>query len=203
MKKQVLFIHSAGPQGAHSGSGDLVAHLKQALGSKYRVICPKMPDPENPSYELWKQQLEKELESVENDVILIGHSLGGSVLVKYLAEEKHQKPVAGLCLVAAPFWGKKGWKSKEFALPNNRSKLSQLPGIFLFHSSDDEVVPPDHLTYYAETLPMAVVRNLTNVGHLFTNGSPELVTVIKRLSKTARFRRTIQSEKELHLNQNQ
>ncbi|RRB07324.1 RBBP9/YdeN family alpha/beta hydrolase [Larkinella rosea] len=203
MKKQVLFIHSAGPQGAHAGSGDLVANLKQALGPQFRVISPKMPDPENPSYESWKHQLEKELLTLENDAILVGHSLGGSVLLKHLSEEYLPKPVAGLCVVAAPYWGKRGWKSKEFTLPNNLSKLAQLPGIFVFHSSDDEVVPPDHLTYYAEKLPFASVLRLSNGGHLFTHGSPELVAAIKRLAKTDKLKRPVPSKNKPRESQNQ
>nr|WP_235788441.1 alpha/beta hydrolase [Salipaludibacillus sp. CUR1] len=45
-----------------------------------------MPNPENPEYILWKKQLEKELDKLNGDVILVGHSLGGSVLLKYLSE---------------------------------------------------------------------------------------------------------------------
>ncbi|GAB3938846.1 alpha/beta fold hydrolase [Larkinella terrae] len=201
MKKQVLFIHSAGPQRGHAGSGDLAAYLKKRLGPRFRVICPEMPDPENPSYESWKVQLDHELLAVENQVILVGHSLGGSVLLKYLFEENLQKTVAGLCIVAAPFWGKKGWKSKEFALPNKPSKRSSLPRIFLFHGSDDEVVPVDHLSYYAEVLPFASVWRLANVGHLFTNGSPELVAAIKKLAKTGTLRRAVDSGNKLPFRQ--
>ncbi len=87
MKKQILFIHSAGAQGPHEGSGRLVAHLQKGLGPEYQVLYPIMPDPENPAYEPWKAQLEKELTALEGEAILVGHSLGGSVLLKYLSEE--------------------------------------------------------------------------------------------------------------------
>ncbi|WP_408010293.1 hypothetical protein ACJROX_08385 [Pseudalkalibacillus sp. A8] len=84
MKKYVLFIHSAGAQVLHQGSSELAAYLKDALGYEYDVLNPKMPEPENPEYTLWKVQIEKELSALDGEVMLIGHSLGGSVLLKYL-----------------------------------------------------------------------------------------------------------------------
>jgi hypothetical protein len=42
MKKQILFIHSAGAQGPHEGSGDLVTFLQNALGPEYEVLYPQM-----------------------------------------------------------------------------------------------------------------------------------------------------------------
>jgi pimeloyl-ACP methyl ester carboxylesterase len=37
-------------------------------------------------------------------VIFVGHSFGGSVLLKYLAEGSYRKPVRGLVLVSVPNW---------------------------------------------------------------------------------------------------
>src|SRR5262245_15355781 len=87
MRKQVLFIHSGGSQGRHEGINDLVTYLQNMLGDGYNVLYPKMTDPENPEYVSWKLSLDKKLASLKGDIILIGHSLGGSVLLKYLSEE--------------------------------------------------------------------------------------------------------------------
>src|SRR5688572_28525634 len=157
IKKQILFIHSAGVQGPHEGSGDLVAHLREALGAEYEVLYPIMPNPESPAYEPWKVQLEKELAALEGEVILIGHSLGGSVLLKYLSEEKYGKPIAGIFLIASPYWGgDEGGQVDEFALREDFApKLPPIRQIFLYHSRDDEEVPFAHLALYAKTLPQA------------------------------------------------
>ncbi|MFO7446002.1 MAG: hypothetical protein R6W90_06520, partial [Ignavibacteriaceae bacterium] len=85
-KKQVLFIHSAGVQGPMEGSGDLVAFLQNELGDEYKVLYPMLPNPDDPNYVRWKLTLEKELAMLEDDLILVGHSLGGSVILKYLSE---------------------------------------------------------------------------------------------------------------------
>jgi predicted alpha/beta hydrolase family esterase len=183
MTKDVIFIHSAGPQGHHEGSDYLVKYLIDALGPDYRVWIPEMPDPENPHYTSWKSKLKRELASIEDDdLILVGHSLGASVLLKYLSEENLQQSISGLFLVGAVYWGKKDWEVKEYVLKRDfSSKLPAIPHIFLYHSKDDEVVPVTHARYYAEELPKATVREFDHRGHLFGKGLPELVDDIKRL----------------------
>ena len=61
-----------------------------------------MPNENDPEYQLWHVRIGKELTALAADVILIGHSLGGSFLLKYLSEEKVEKTVAGVFLIAAP-----------------------------------------------------------------------------------------------------
>src|SRR3712207_4077141 len=100
MKKHVLFIHGGG-QGAYEEDKKLAANLRDVLGDAYDVQCPKMPDEESPEYEAWKKQIAKELTALHGEVILVGHSLGASILLKYLSEEKVEKPVAGLFLIAS------------------------------------------------------------------------------------------------------
>ncbi|MFC5408664.1 alpha/beta fold hydrolase [Larkinella bovis] len=187
MKKHVLFIHSAGPQGPHAGSGDLVAYLQDRLGPRYPLIQPTMPDPENPRYEHWKTQIISELSKIEGEIILVGHSLGGSVLLKYLSEEPPCQLLVGVCIIAAPFWGERGWKSRDFALRKNLSRLHRLPHLILFHSRDDEVVPFSHLTYYAEAIPNARLCELDDLGHLFTEGCPDLVVQIMKLTRISQL----------------
>ncbi len=182
MKKQVLFIHSAGAQGVHEGSSDLVAYLRNALGSDYDVLYPKMAAPERPEYASWKKQLEKEFSNANNEIIIVGHSLGGSVLLKYFSEEEFQKNIAGLFLIAVPFWGTKNWEIDEYVLPNNfSSRIPFIPKVYLYHSRDDEVVSFAHMEQYLENLPHSVVRILPDRDHAFNNGIPELVNDIKNL----------------------
>ncbi len=75
MTKPILFIHGAGNQRHPLGSGKLVASLKRELGSDYEVLAPDMPDPDHPRYLAWRDQIEQELDKLDADVLLIGHSL--------------------------------------------------------------------------------------------------------------------------------
>jgi predicted alpha/beta hydrolase family esterase len=188
MPKQILFVHSGGSQGLHEGSNDLVTYLQHMLGSKYNILNPKMPDPENPEYVRWKQSLGKTLASLEGEVILVGHSLGGSVLLKYLSEEIYNNMIIGLFIIAAPYWGKKDWKVEEYVLRKDFSdRLSQIPKIFLYHSRNDEVVPFRHLAFYASKLPNAIVRKFDSRRHLFSTGIPELIDDIRNLEQGRRL----------------
>lgn len=182
MRKQVLFVHCGGSQGLHEGSNDLVNYMRDRLGREYEVLYPIMPDPESPEYLLWKLILAREITRLEGSPILVGHSLGGSVLLKYLSEEAPDKSISGLFLIAAPYWGKQDWQADEYILREDFSSgLAGIPQIFLYHSLNDEVVPFSHLKFYAEKLPFAVIRESGNRRHLFYTGLPELVADIRSL----------------------
>jgi uncharacterized protein len=177
MKQQVLFVHSAGPQGPGEGSNSLVGALGKALGAGYDLRHPIMPDPDNPAYAPWKKRVENELAALDPDAFLVGHSLGGSVLLKCLSESKRTQPIAGMFLLATPFWGP---HMQEFALRENfGAGLPEIRRIFLYHSRDDDEVPFAHLGLYVRALPHATVRELEGHGHLFENGCRELVEDIR------------------------
>ncbi|MCB8944000.1 MAG: alpha/beta fold hydrolase [Ardenticatenaceae bacterium] len=185
MKKQVLFIQGAG-EGAYVEDEELAATLQAALGAEYQVLYPQMPNEGDPDYELWKGQIKKELAALDDKAMIIGHSLGGSFLLKYLAEEQIEKRIAGLFLMAAPYWGGDGWQYEgyeQITLPESfASKLPQGAPIFLYHSRDDEIVPFAHLALYAEKLPQATIREFDGHGHQFNNDLSEVAADMLNLS---------------------
>lgn len=183
MKKQMLFVHSAGPQGETQGSSGLIHHLEKELGEEFELRHPAMPDPRNPVYEDWKQQIKEGFTDFKKGAILIGHSLGGSALLKLLSEEKMEPRISALILIASPVWGMNtDWDKEDFLLaPGFSSKLPEDLDIFLFYSVDEEVVPFEHAEKYAELLPSARLRQIPGTSHLFENGLPELVEEIKRI----------------------
>jgi uncharacterized protein len=162
-------VHSSGPQGPGEGSEPLRRRLEQELGSDYEVRFPAMPDAEtDPHYEPWRGRLSSELDDIEGEVIVFGHSLGGSVALKYCAERGFGENVAGLVSAATPFWGTSDWE-REWALPEEWSG-ENLPPAILFHSRDDEVIPFSSLELYGERLPGAVAHPLDGYGHLYKTG---------------------------------
>lgn len=183
MAKHVLFIHAAGNKRHPQGSGRLIAYLQEELGIDYEVISPDMPDPDKPQYPTWRDQIKQELAALEDGSILIGHSLGGSVLLKTLAEGSFQKRIAGLFLVAVPYWSNNGdWQVEEFVLPEDfAAKLPPISQIFLYQSQNDDIVPSAHIWHYKEKLPQATVRVLAGSEHSFIAGLPELVSNLKEL----------------------
>jgi predicted alpha/beta hydrolase family esterase len=180
MMKQVLFIQGAG-EGAYEEDAKLAASLQDALGTEYHVICPKMPGEENPDDEVWMTQIAEELASLNGNVILVGHSAGGGVLLKYLLKKDIRIPIAGIFLISIPYWGP---EDEEGAYTFQEGFASRLPNrvpVFLYHSRDDEWVPFAHLGIYAEKIPQAVVREFDGRGHQFNNDLSEIAADIKSL----------------------
>src|SRR5205809_735086 len=104
----VLFIQGGG-KGAYDEDAALAGSLKQALGHEYDVHFPRMPGETKPNLESWKQKISAELSRSHGKAVLVGHSLGGSYLLKYLSEEEVEKPISGLFLLAAPSWDEDQW----------------------------------------------------------------------------------------------
>jgi uncharacterized protein len=185
MSRQILFIQGGG-SGAHEANETLVRSLRETLGAAHAVRFPRMPHEDEPDYQRWRPVLAKELSALRGDAILVGHSLGASFLLKYLTEEKIGTRVAGLFLIATPYWGGDGWRYAGFervALRDNFvARLPPATPLFLYHGRDDEVVPFTHLGLYAKKIPRATVRALEGRGHQLNNDLSEVAADIKSIS---------------------
>jgi uncharacterized protein len=183
LKRRVLFVQGGG-EGAHEADERLAASLRDALGSGYDVRSPRMPDEEDPEYEAWRDKIASELAETDDEVLLVGHSLGALVLLRYLSEEEVKKPVAGLFLVAAPYAGTGGWEVGEDQLREAFAKrLARGLPVFLYHSRDDEVVPFAHLALYEAKLPRAAVRVFDGRGHQFGDDLSEVAGDIREVMR--------------------
>ena len=179
MKKHVLFVHGAG-KGGYEADKKLAASLRDTLGAAYDVWYPEMPDEDDPEVGAWKGKIAGELSTMYGGAVLVGHSVGAHIVLKYLTEEEVEKPVAGLFLVAAPYVGTGGWEIEEYALPEDfASKLPEGLPVFFYHSRDDEEVPFAHLALYAERLPWATIRELDGRGHQLDDDLSEVARDIE------------------------
>ena len=187
MKQHVLFIHGAG-EGAFEEDGFLVASVHTALGLAYDVHYPKMPEEDSATYADWKALIERALATLDNHVVLVGHSVGASVLLKYLSEDQLDKPIIALFLLATPYWGAdEVWTWDEARLPEDvAAKLASIPQISLYHSRDDEVVPFAHLVLYTAKFPQATIREFDGRGHQFGNDLTDVAEDIRRCNDRRR-----------------
>jgi len=179
VSKEVLFVHGGA---VYEEDRKLAASLRDALGAAYEVRYPEMPDEDAPEYGAWRDCIAEELTALGSGVILVGHSLGASVLFKYLSEEDSKAPVGGLFLVAAPFWGAEDWEVDEYTPREDFAAwLPERLPIFFYHGRDDEIVPFEHLSLYAEKLPWATFRELDGGGHQLGNDLSGVARDIARL----------------------
>ncbi|WP_315815085.1 alpha/beta fold hydrolase [Paraflavitalea speifideaquila] len=164
MNKQVLFIHGGGDDGYGDGA-KLVTSLQAALRKEYQFTYPQMPwEEQQPDYG-WLKRIGAEIDRLEDNAIWMGHSLGGSMLLKYLAENKITKKAAGIFLLAPPFWsGKESWKQGLILQQDFAQKLSTNSPIFFYHCQDDDVVPVAQIATYKRALPEATFRSMERGG---------------------------------------
>jgi predicted alpha/beta hydrolase family esterase len=184
MTSQVVFIQGAG-EGAYKEDQLLAQSLQKELGSDFNVVYPEMPDEANAPYNAWKQLIQEKIAASREPIILVGHSMGASYLAKILTEIKTSTSIAGIFLLAAPFWGGKGWLYEgyeELELPKNAAAtFPSNAKTFLYQTQNDEVVPFEHLALYAKMLPQATVRKINEGGHQFNNNLSLVATDIKSI----------------------
>ena len=158
--------------------------LSEVLGNAYEVIQPRMPNPNNAQYLEWKIWFEKHIPFLHDDVILIGHSLGGIFLAKYLSEEVFPKKILATFLIAAPYSSEATHSLATFNLTTHLKKLEEQGGeIVLFQSHDDEIVPIENVHLYARELPNSDLIFFEDRGHFNQEEFPELVEVIKMMQE--------------------
>jgi predicted alpha/beta hydrolase family esterase len=167
-KKQVLFIHGGGENG-YEADAKLASSLQEALGATYNVRYPHMPNDDAPDFG-WGRQINQEISAIKGEVILVGHSVGASLLLKYLSENTITNPISGIFLLATPFWsGDKDWHKGLVLREDFADSLPHGVPIFLYHCRDDEEIDFANLAIYAKKLPQATIRKSANGGHQFGN----------------------------------
>ncbi|MBV8444742.1 MAG: alpha/beta fold hydrolase [Candidatus Dormibacteraeota bacterium] len=178
---QVLFIQGGGA-GAHDMWDDkLVRSLRRHLGSGCEVRYPRIPGEDDPSYAGWGAAINTAVAGVDDGAVVVGHSVGGTLLIKTLTEHAPSRRLAAIVLIAAPFVGDGGWSSDEFALPRDLgARLPQSVPVHLFHGLDDTTAPPSHAHLYISAIPQAHLHSLPGRDHQLNNDLREVAEVIRR-----------------------
>lgn len=158
-------------------------YLSKSLGSDFDIIRPRMPLQDNAKYKEWKINFESYFSKLKNNIILIGSSLGGIFLAKYLSENIFPKKILSIYLICPPF--DNDLSSEDlvggFKLKSDLSKIEKnCKNINLLFSEDDNVVPIAHAQKYAKKLPTAKIFILKGKnGHFKISKFPEIVKMIK------------------------
>lgn len=154
--------------------------LAKNLSSTHTYHFILMPNAMNADYRAWSIWFDKVVPFLQNDVIFIGHSLGGSFLLQYLSENILSVSAAQLHLVAP------GVDTIDCpGMGNFSTELSSWTGfknvikaIHIWHSKDDELVPIHHSERLHKKLPSAIFHRFTDRGHFQVPEFPEIEAVI-------------------------
>lgn len=181
MKKQILFIQGGG-DGGYEEDEKLKTALQTVLGASYEVHYPRMPSNETLGDFGWVRQIENEIIAINGEIILVGHSLGASMLLKYLSENQLVKKIAGIFLIATPFWsGDEDWVEGLKLQPNFAERLDKKTPLFFYHCCDDKEVPFAHLANYKQQLRWANFLEIDAGGHQLNNDLTLVADDIKEL----------------------
>lgn len=164
--------------------------LDKKLGKEYEIIRPRMPLSDDAKYEEWKIHFERFIPLLRNGVILIGSSLGGIFLAKYLSEHKFPKKIQGVFLICPPFDNTVAGEDLVggFKLKADLSLLEKnTKNLYLLFSEDDDIVPVSHAEKYRQKLKAAnIVIYKNKNGHFKIAEFPEIVKIIKSFKKLKR-----------------
>lgn len=165
-------------------SRDWKANLQDRFGTAVQVIMPRMPNSQNARYAEWKIYFEKIVPLFNDNLILIGHSLGGIFLAKYLSEEHIAKKIKATFFVAAPYNTAEIHPLVDFNLENDLHGVSEQGGrLMFFQSHDDQVVPFSNVKDYQKVLPTAEYHLTEQGGHFNQPSFPELEQVLETIVK--------------------
>lgn len=162
---------------SRAGRKEWKAELHKKLGKKYEVFLPQMPNKSNARFEEWELWFDKFIPFMKDGMILIGHSLGGQFLAKYLDTKRFPKKIRAVFLIAPCF------DYDSFAKIGDLKLFSdQTTKIFLYQSKDDSIVPFSDFEEYRLRLPNAVCRIFEDQWHFAGESIPGLVKDIKALA---------------------
>ena len=155
--KRAIIVHCWG------GNPDYAWYpwLKKGLEAKgYTVAVPEMPDTEEPTLEKWLPVLKKAVDTPDEELLLIGHSLGCITIMRYLESLKEGQKIDKAILVAG-FTDQLGYSEldsffmKLIDFPKIKKRAKN--GFAIIQSDNDPYVPMQ----YAERLKQELDASLT------------------------------------------
>jgi pimeloyl-ACP methyl ester carboxylesterase len=180
--RTVLFIQGGG-EGTHDEWDDkLVDSLRVVLGEGFEVRYPRLPGEEDPSLASWGPAIRQEIAALDDDAVVIGHSVGGTILVHVIADEPPGVRPAAILLLASPFVGDGGWPGDRLELPIDLgARLPPDVPVHLFFGLEDDIVPSVHADLYARAIPQARVHRLPGRDHQLGNDLRAVASLIRAL----------------------
>jgi predicted alpha/beta hydrolase family esterase len=186
VKSKVFIFHGTGG----NPNENWFPWLKEKLEKKgNRVIIPQFPEPERPLLDNWLQTLDSHKSEIDQNTVLIGHSLGGLFLLRVL--ERLNKPVKAVFFVGAPVGVKpiKFYEGDERFSPGFsfdwRKIRSSANQFTVFHSDNDPYISLGNGQKLARELGVDLTF-IPNAGHFNTSSGYTLRTSATRFRESFR-----------------
>jgi len=183
--KIVIFHGTAG-----SPEGNWFPWLKAELEKLgHEVFVPKLPTPENQSVESWCEALREQVPFIfGKDTILVGHSLGATLIAEILSQPR-KEPVKASFFVSGflsdidnEWYDKQNYEFTRYPFDWDQVKKT-MGNVYLLHGSDDPYVRRELAEELSEKLGVKP-DYIENGGHLNSESGytefPYLLGLIKK-----------------------
>lgn len=164
-------------------------YVKREFGAKgYEVIVPEMPETKLPKFRDWLSKLQEVTGSPNENLYLVGHSLGCITILRYLESLKEDEKIGGAVLVAG-FTDDLGYSEIKsfFTSPIDFEKIKlNCPKFVAIHSDNDPYVDLKYGEIFKQKLNAKVIVK-HNMGHFSgppiekENSCTELPEVVESL----------------------
>lgn len=159
--------------------------LRHELRSRgHDVMIPTLPNPEAPDRDEWTKALLEQVGPIDNETVVLGHSLGGAAALRFLeAAEAYSTPHA-LILVSTP-WMIHSEQFRGFFMTelDYEVLMWKASKAYILHAKDDPTIPFDHAEKYARVLHAQLVTAATG-GHFQGQEYPVVLeTVLKAVAE--------------------
>lgn len=144
----------------------------------WSAIVPELPNPAEPDVDEWVAAIEKALEGNFQDVLFVGHSLGGLAVLHALQHHEVDEIAALSVLVATPFDSVDRPAIENFLPPLDWNAITRHCAKFAcVYAKDDLIVPPAHGKKFQRKL-QAEMMEFQGKGHFDQDTFPELEKII-------------------------
>ena len=196
MKQQVVFVHGWESKENYRDFNDYLDKfkyesfkikakkwketLKEDLWEDFEVFIPLMPNKDFADYDHWKIMFKKVIPFLKDDVILVGHSLWGTFLTKYLNENNFSLKIKKIFLISWAFKDSENEVLWNFNFDKTLEWFKKYEEkIIFYHSRDDLVVPFSDLEDFKKVLANSEYKIFEYRFHFIDETFPELIVDIK------------------------
>ncbi|MDO8451733.1 MAG: alpha/beta hydrolase [bacterium] len=149
--KRAIIVHCWGGKPEYAW----YPYTKRELEARgFEVVVPAMPEADMPKLALWLPELQKIVGKPDEELFLIGHSIGSATIMRYLESLSEGDRIGGAVFVAG-FTDNLGLEelSNFFETPLDFEAMKKhCPKFVAIHSDNDPYVPLNHSDILKEKL---------------------------------------------------
>jgi uncharacterized protein len=182
MQKRVFIIHGWGGK----PKGEFRPWLRSELEKRgYIVEVPEMPNTDNPKIEEWIGHMQAVIKNPDENTVIVGHSLGGQAVLRYLSELPEEIQIKKAILVAPvveeitnrDFDEEDSgalWLKTPFDMERAKKAAKEIVGFF---SDDDKWIPLSSEKILREKFGARTIVE-HNMGHYNIKEAPQILEEI-------------------------